>query len=181
MSLTHLNAKLDSIRAEASRVWKEHTEEAAFVRQNSDLTEQAKRQHIEDSRQRAKEELKRLEQSEYAEIEAKKRSADRAIHATAGHDSSDIISFRDAQDRAEQLEDASEANRVLERAIASGDTTLATAVMRRALSQGWQAIYEKFNAEYPRVAEHVEDLAQIARYEASTYTVFDRGVYWLAN
>lgn len=181
MTLAQLDKKLDDIRAEATRTWQEHKREAEFIQNNRDLTDVAKKEHTDRSLTVTREALKKLEQSEYAEIESSKRAAERAINATAGSSSHDIISFRDAQDRAERITDHSEARRIMDRALASADTVLATAVMRQAVSQGWEDVYQAFTAEHPQIASHVELIAQLQRYEASMHPMLDRSIYWIAG
>lgn len=181
MALTYLNSKLDGFREQAGKAWGEHKSFAESVKADPTLSAEGKQLHINESLTRTRAKLKALEQQERDEIATKLRSAEAAINRTPGYSSTDIISFRDAQDRAERIENQGEGDRVMQRAIASNDTVLAVAVMRRAVESGWTTVYDQFTAAHPSIAEHVEDTAAITQYEASVYSSMDRMVYQVAD
>ncbi|MGM1017999.1 MAG: hypothetical protein ACQEW8_10725 [Actinomycetota bacterium] len=181
MSLTHLNDKIDQIRAQATETWNEHKGLETFVNGNPNLSPSGKKAEIDRSLQDTRRKLKELEQREIGEFNNKRRAAEEALNRTSGSASQDIISFRDAQDRAERLENSRDANQVMDRAIASKDTTLATAVMRHAVGNGWSDVYDRYAAEYPATAEHIADLATINRYENSPGAMIERFVYELGG
>lgn len=181
MALTYLDSKLDGFREEASKSWGEHKTFAESVKSDKTLSPEGKDDLISGSLNRTRAKLKELEQREHEEIATKLRSAEAAINRAPGYDSTDIISFRDAQDRAERLENYDEGDRVMQRAIASKDTVLAVAVMRRAVESGWTTVYAQFTAAHPSIAEHVEDTAKITQYEASVHSSLDRAIYHIAD
>lgn len=74
------------------------------------------------------------------------------------HDATSVVSFRDAQDRAERLKTPTEAAELVARARRSGDTLLARAVAMRALdmaignpaaANGWGSVLDTWSADEP--------------------------------
>lgn len=181
MSLTQLNENVDQIRAQATAAWNEYKRFEASVNGNQHFSAEGKKAQIQEALQETRRVLKGFEQKEVAEFEKKRRAAEEALNRTSGSASQDIISFRDAQDRAERLENDRDADRVMTRALASKDTTLATAVMRHAVANGWTDVYDRYAAEYPSTAEHIADLATINRYENSPGAMIERFVYDLGG
>lgn len=181
MALDQLNQKIDQIRNSATAAWKEHKDLEKFVNSNRNLSDAGRRAEIDESLTKTRARLRELEQMEMDEIAKAERRASEALNRKGGNSPSDIISFRDAQDRAERVEAPAEAERIMKRAILSDDPILATAIMRRAITQGWDSVYAMYADEHPDVGEHVKDLAQISRYEASMLSMTDRFVYEIAG
>lgn len=73
------------------------------------------------------------------------------------------ISFRDAQDRAGQLENESQARTLLDTADRSGDELLARAVGSWAIDNGDQDLTEQYLAGRPAQAQALADLQQMSR------------------
>ncbi len=76
----------------------------------------------------------------------------------------DAVSFRDAQDRAAQLEDAQQAAVLLDRAVQSGDHHLAQAVAEKAYSNAsglfggqWADVLNQYAAARPWAADKLNE------------------------
>jgi hypothetical protein len=74
---------------------------------------------------------------------------------------SEVISYRDATDRAGQLQDAAEAMTALRRAATSGDGQLAAAIARHARTRGWAEVAGTWIEDAgPAGRRHLDDLAE---------------------
>lgn len=85
-------------------------------------------------------------------LEARLEASGRSINTT------NTIAFRDAHDRADNLNDADDALPVLKRALRSNDPSLALAIFRRAIDAGWTTVTDAFIAENPGLSDVVRDL-----------------------
>lgn len=110
----------------------------------------------------AKDRLAELRQAEDAELAAHRHSIERQLFGLpAGADMTAIISFRNAMDRAERIENPYEASTLIERAYLSGDDVLAAAVLSRSLTAGWPAVADHYADRYPAKAELIAQRAAI--------------------
>lgn len=102
------------------------------------------------------------------------------IESRSGSGSTDIIAFRDAQDRADRLENADEALPLIERALRQRDTSLAAAVFRRAIDSGWRSVIDAYTAAHPEAADIIGELNYLTRAKEDswqrtmTYAIFAR-------
>lgn len=80
-------------------------------------------------------------------------------------DAANVISTRDALERAAALDNPDEAKALLNQATAAGDTVLATAINTRARAEGWTSV-----ANYRDVPhdEYVKACAAIGFYRTRT-------------
>lgn len=86
---------------------------------------------------------------------------ERRLDGFVGWSSENIMAFRDAQDRAENIDDPEKAATVMARAIRTRDTTLAHALYRRAVDQRWEDASRAFAADNPTVAQLVHDVKKL--------------------
>ena len=120
------------------------------VKNDTTLSTEAKNLELERIKETEKPELRELRDQELAFLEAEAKELDRRLDGIIGLGPSDLIAYRDAQDRADQLVDSDHAKRVMDRALRSDDRTLAHAVYRRALESGWRQPLDGFHDEVPR-------------------------------
>lgn len=161
MTLDNLEAQIQSNRDSAER---EQNSTAARIREidnDPTLSDEGKRRESEQFRAYAKTKLKEYRAKEEGLINNKITELERQLDAITGNSSSDIIAFRDAQDRAENLEDADAAEKVIARALRTNDRTLAHAVFRRALAARWNNVTQIFERENPEAKVVASDLAKL--------------------
>ncbi|SIR97884.1 hypothetical protein SAMN05445060_1915, partial [Williamsia sterculiae] len=79
--------------------------------------------------------------------------------------SSDVVSYRDAQDRATRILDPDDAQTAYTNALRSDDKVLAQAILAQALTHNWTAITNDYRSRNPSAASALDDLTQIGQYE----------------
>ena len=164
MSLTYLDEKLEAVRARAKDVQGNLNAARRAINSDASLSQVGKHEALNAATENARNTMEGLRQEEDALAQDKRQSLERTVAGTVGSDSGSIISYRDAQDRADKLESRDQASRLMSRALASGDGTLASAVAQAAIAKGWADVYEPYAAQNPTVAEAVKDLAQLNNY-----------------
>jgi len=164
MSLDYLDQQLDAIRARAAAVQKNLTVTNEAVRKDPSLSPLGRDNALAAIADQAKNTMAGLRAEEDKLAEDKRASLERTIAGTVGSDSASIINYRDAQDRADKLENKEEASRVMNRALTSGDKSLASAIAQAAIARGWSDVYEPYAAKNPTIAEAVKDLTKLDRY-----------------
>jgi hypothetical protein len=130
------------------------------VRSNGDLTQDARVRGIAIAYVRADHEMTQLRESIEGNAEKTKDDLMRAVFGSVSAIGQDGISARDADDRAAQIEDPAEANRLLDRAETNGDTVLSRAIALRAFTEfdsplggtAWGDVLESSAARHPRSA-----------------------------
>ena len=180
MTVEILSSQVDSIRAEAARTSASYTSQARSIDADTSLSAEGKAAAKVEVNAAAKEQLRALRQKENDAINMKVRDLEKQLDSKMGSTASDIIAFRDAQDRAERFEKPEDAVRALERAIRTDDTALAHAIFRRGIESGWRDVIATFGNEYPDKKPIVGDLAYLR--EAQTNTL-GRGMnyMWIAQ
>jgi len=162
MSIAQVDSQLDAIRAEAKQVQESHSRTIKEINGDRSLSDEGKQTETAQWKAATKERIDALRNKELAVVDAAIVDRERLIDSKMGNTASDIIAFRDAQDRADRIENADEAQRVLERALRTSDASLAGAVFRRSLSAGWKAPVETLTTARPELAEAVKDLRTFA-------------------
>jgi len=166
MSVTYVDGLIDKVRAEASQTQTDHGGAIAAINADTSLSAEGKRLRLSEQNDAVKAHLQSLKAKEMQLVDDEILRLERLLDAKAGSSSSDIIAFRDAQDRAERISDADEGTRVLERAERTGDKTLAHAVFRKAIDSGWTATVQTFSQANPDLAEAAKDLSTWKRFRA---------------
>jgi len=164
MSVAYVDGLIDKVRAEASQTQIAHGKIIAEINADTTLSAEGKRLRVSESNDSIKAHLQALKAREMQLVDDEITRLERLLDAKAGTTSSDIIAFRDAQDRAERISDWNEADRILERAERTGDKTLAHAVFRRALDSGWTSTTQAFAKANPDLAEAAKDLSTWKRF-----------------
>lgn len=117
---------------------------------------------------------KALRERENELIDRKVASLELRLDGIRGYASSDIIAFRDAQDRAEAITTAEDAAKVMARALRTNDRTLAHAVFRVAFDNRWTDAVNQFKTEQPDTARVVTDIAKLKNLRSQ----FGRGLIY---
>lgn len=176
MTLTYLETQINQLRDDAASQKRRFREQTDGIKSNRDLTDEAKERQIAELRTQTDRTLLDLENKEAAIINDKLASLRRTIDGPVGTAATDVIQFRDAQDRADRLTEQSDAERVMERALRSNDTSLAHAVFQRALEYGWTTVIDSFTAANPATREAVNDYITLDRFQNDMGRVFERSL-----
>jgi hypothetical protein len=168
MSIAHVDAQLDTIRAEAQSAQDRLTRSIQEISGDRSLSDEGKQEGIAQWKSASKETLDGLRNKELAIVNAAIADREKLIDSKMGNTATDLIAFRDAQDRAERIDSAADAQRVLERALRTDDSSLASAIFRRSLEAGWQSPIDTLAAVRPEIAEAVKDLATFSKFRDNT-------------
>ncbi|WJL95881.1 hypothetical protein QSU92_01245 [Microbacterium sp. ET2] len=168
MSLDALEKQLDEIRDRAEREKNSHWGRIKQIDADAELSDEGKKAQRDRFAESARERLRALRAEEEARVDAKISELERRLDGATGTSSTDVIAFRDAQDRAERLDDADDAKRMLDRALRSNDKSLAFAIFRRALDANWRGLVADFTTAQPQVAGVAQDLEVLYRHRANT-------------
>lgn len=171
MSLSYLRSRLEELRSQASRIQTQYARDLAEVNSNDSLSNTGKAEAKNRIYENAKASAAGLRDREKELIANERSTLQARLNLTSGGSSSDIISFRDAQDRADAIADADEAARIMTRALSSKDTTLAAAIFRRATEQRtlggaiWAEARRLYTDANPSAGDAISDLAGIEQLE----------------
>lgn len=164
MALDILSARIDSDRTQAATLNASFNATVERIRANPTLSPEGKRRQIASAYLDTTAAIQKLQADEKANIEAKRVELNRNVFGTQDTDPSSIIAFRDAQDRADRLTTADEAQRLLDRSMLNGDDTLASAILERALGEAWRNVVDEYTAKNPDRASQLADLSSINNY-----------------
>ncbi|MET3510815.1 hypothetical protein [Plantibacter flavus] len=168
MSNYLLKEQILNVRKEATAMQNRYSAEAARISKDGNISDTYRSELLAQNTASAKEALKVLRDKEKALVEDRAKDLERILDSKVGRTSTDIIAFRDAQDRAEKIADADEAERIIGRALRSGDDSLAYAVFRRALDSRYANAINLFAAEKPSAADAAKDLIDVRDEQEST-------------
>lgn len=170
MSLEALHAEVEKYRTEAGELAEEFSRIHTEVVNDPTLTPIGRRERLEPLHRQVTEQMSALLAREKAAVKTEKEKLERRVFGlspSASNDPAKVVSFRDAQARARELEDSDEAAGLYESAKRSGDTILAAAVLERALTRGWSAIKEDYLQRNTTTRDDLDDLEALARYANS--------------
>lgn len=169
---TRIKALRDSNKAASS----EHSRAVQNINSDPGLSEQGKKERISELERDRDAQRKAGIAAEKEIIKNKISEIERRLDGYVGYTSDNIMAFRDAQDRAENISDAEKAATVMARALRTNDRTLAHAVFRRAVENRWEEARRAFANENPTVAQLVGDIQKLnALHENS----FNRAVAYM--
>jgi len=167
MSLEALHTEVASYRAQAGELAEQFMQDHARVTADGNLTTTGRREQLEPLHREMTDQLRALHAREKAAVKAEKERLERKAYGlspSASNDPARVVSYRDAQSRARQLEDADAAEEIYQSALRSGDSILATAVLERALVRGWSSIKTDYLNRNPGTRNDLDDLEALARY-----------------
>lgn len=176
MSLKQLESQIEDLRAQAASVHKRFARTRDSVAKDRTLTDVGKQQQLDNASAQKKSDLDALRARERELIETKRQSLERqlfSIPTTSRSDPSQLIAYRDAQDRAAKLTESAAAQQAFAVAMLSGDRTLAAAIVARALAlvsssafpvdSGWARIVNEYAEAHPTAGEALKDLVQLQK------------------
>jgi len=168
VSLDSLDAQVDTLRQEAATSSANFAREAKTITSNSNLSDEGKAAAKAEVNKQAKDHLRSLSRKETEAINMKVRDLERQLDAKAGSTASDIIAFRDAQDRAERFDQSEDAVKALERALRTEDNVLAHAIFRRGMEANWRDVLATFGNAYPEKKSIVSELTYLREAQRNT-------------
>ncbi|MCS5715110.1 hypothetical protein NVV95_11160 [Herbiconiux sp. CPCC 205716] len=167
MSLEALDQQIEAVRARAKSLQKTIGDDQKAIENNPNLSPEGRKADLAEMKEAARSRMASIRAEENKLATDRRDSLRRTVMGTVGYDSSSIISYRDAQDRAAKLADRDDAARVMERALTSGDKALASAVAEVALDRGYRDVYNSYASANPAIAEAAKDLAVMEHYFTS--------------
>lgn len=161
MSTTTLANSIQALRTEASNIIGHYNYEKDAIRQDRRLSPEGKDEQLSSMFASVSTRAKALSDKENKLLADELERLQRSLVTQLGSGSSDVIAMRDAEDRADRLENAEEAGRVLERALRGNDRSLAHAILRRASDAGWRDVVAQAAAAYPAAGQTLRDIQEI--------------------
>ena len=164
--LHDIAAEIRTLRESAASQQRRTGAEVAAINGDTTLSSEGQRRALQTLNGSDTEAMKGLRQQEIDLLDGEAAKLETRLDGYIGYLSSDIIAFRDAQDRAETLESSERALTIMERALRTNDRTLAHAVYRRAIEAGWREVITPFDRANPEAAEMTKDLHTIRKLRA---------------
>jgi len=158
MTLDALDAELDGLRAQAANIQRNVGHQRDAIQADPNLTEEGKKNAIVDVTAQAKTSATALRERELALIKGQIRTLETKLDGKVGYGTSDLIAFRDAQDRAERIDSKEAADRLMGLALRNNDRTLAHALFRKSMENGWTSVAGQFAAENPDAATAAKEI-----------------------
>lgn len=175
-NLIEVANKIKAVREDARASSNRHANAIDAINRDPNLSDQGKKEQIDALEiQRAAQRTTGIA-TEKDIIKNKINELERRLDGYVGYSSDNIMSFRDAQDRAENITDAEKAAQVMARAIRTKDTALAHALYRRALEERWDDARRLFAADSPAVAQIAHDVQKLHELHAAS---FNRAVAYM--
>lgn len=168
MSIKETDQRIEAIRAEADRQRSSYIEHRRFIQDSPNLTQAGRDAELGPLEESFRDNMRALREQETGVVAAAVQALQRRVYGTVGTSPDAVIMFRDAQERAGRLEGIDEAQEAMQRAIQSKDAGLGQAILGRALEQGWRSVIELYTSENAAVAEAVNDLATLTRFQTDS-------------
>ena len=165
MSLDALDAQIDGYRTQAKNLLDNYNQTQADVAADPNLTDAGKLEALKPLHDEISTKVSALRAEEKSAITRKREALEKTLFGIQAGNSSDIVSYRDAQDRATRILDPREAQTAYTNALRSDDTMLAKAILAQALTYGWTSITNDYRTRNPSAATALNDLNRIAQYE----------------
>jgi len=130
----------------AARIRANYNDRAAAIKADPDLSNSGKLRQLEEAHAEAQERLHALREEEVAALRDRREHARRRAFQPAGDGLSPAearADLRNATDRLDRAEDASEALRLVERAARTGDRQTAVAAASIAHERQWPGVLER--------------------------------------
>lgn len=126
-------------------------------------------------------EIRNLEAAELAGKRDRRESLHRELFGNTGYmTGSDIISQRDAADRASRLESQEDAERLITAARRNGDTTLLKSIAEHAFQQGWTQALEHWADGHSGTEDKINELYRLTSTRSSTADIAELMAHGLA-
>lgn len=174
--LLEVATQIKAIRDTAATGSREHSRAIDAINNDPGLSDQGRKDRIAELEQNRRAQRRAWMEQEKEIITRKISALERRLDGFVGYSESNIIAFRDAQDRADAIKDAAQAAKVMERALRTNDRTLSHAVYRKAVENGWTEARRAFAKENPTVASLVHDVARLQKLRDES---FNRAVAYM--
>lgn len=167
-ALPDLQAEIEGYRTEAGELAENFTQYHAQVEADPNLSLTGKREQLEPRHAEVTEQITALRNREKSAVKQAKENLERRVFGLSPSASSDpakVVSFRDAQARAREMEDSDEAEEIYNSALRSGDNILAAAILEKALVRGWSKIKADYLERHTTTRNDLDDLESLAKYQ----------------
>ncbi|RWR16793.1 hypothetical protein D8Y23_12795 [Microbacterium enclense] len=165
MSLQAVDDKIEANRAAALRISGDARARMRATKEDPRLSDLAKREEIARITETTKAQLDDLAAREQQIVDDQIRVLQRQIYGTAGSSPEAVITFRDAQERADRITEQRPALAAMQRALLNQDEGMAQALLGRAFDQGWADVTGAYAAEYPARASYIADLQGLTNFK----------------
>lgn len=181
MGLEYVDNKIEAVRADAAQAQRNYQLTTDGIKNDRSLSAEGQATNLAAARELTAKQLKELRAKEDKLVTDKVEELSRRLAGSVGTDPSAVIAFRDAQDRAEALDDAHRAATMMERAIQTGDKSLAAALMRRALEANWNGVFQQYAAANPGSADDAKDLQTLRDFQTDLGKSLERAMIYNAS
>ncbi|MFF1876031.1 hypothetical protein, partial [Kitasatospora herbaricolor] len=155
---------LEPQHEKASELLAQYDSQLDNIRSNANLSAQGRQDAIAKLWGRTAKALNALSDSLIGARKNQRSSLERQVFGLKlGAPTEDVVSYRDANERVSEINDAREADDLLSSAVLGSDTILAKALLARAFANGWVDIVNAYVAAYPNTEPAVDDLWNIAK------------------
>lgn len=169
MSLDYITSQIEDLRNQAGRFATAYAAQIRDIDADPNLSEAGKSAARQEVRDQYKPRTSDLRAREERLIDQAIQERQSRVESRSGVTSTDIIAFRDAQDRADRIEKQADALPILDRALRQKDTSLAHAIFRRGLEANWRDVTARFTADNPDLVSTVSELRQLTEIKEATF------------
>lgn len=160
MALTALNNTINRLREEAETLRRQFNEQVAVLNNDKSISMHGKREIVAELTPQFGSKIDALQEQERDALEKERLSLTRQVFGSAGS-GSDVISYRDAHDRAASLNTRGEITSAMQRALDANDAVLAQAILQKAINTSVTDAVDAYAAVHPASAEKIRDLADL--------------------
>ncbi|MCT1394589.1 hypothetical protein M4D51_02480 [Microbacterium sp. p3-SID338] len=168
-ALVEVAGKIKALRDSFSSSNSAHSRAVRAITNDPSLSEHGKAEHIADLEGQRKTQRRAAIEQEKQIITTKISELERRLDGYVGYSSESIMAFRDAHEKAENIDDPDKAATVMARALRTNDRTLAHALYRRAVEKRWTDATRAFAADNPSVAQLVHDVHKLQELHDNTF------------
>jgi hypothetical protein len=163
---------VDDLREQAETIRRDTNRRVEDVRQNMQLTSEARRAQMAREIATSNEKLGALERQYNDRVIQEGRSLERKLWVNPKADADPTgAAWRTAHDRADSIDNFEQASALLERAERSGDDLLAKAIAHRAVGTRWHQLADRYGQDHPEVASAISALGDFRHETGSNWRV----------
>lgn len=159
--LIEVASKIKDLRDTAKRASQMMSADRREIQHDPQLSDQGRTERLAELEAAAASRRRASISKENEIIDNKIAELERRLDGYVGYSSSDIVAYRDAQDRAEAVKDKGRAAQLMDRALRSNDRTLAHALYRAAIENHWTEAQRAFAKANPAVAGLANDVQKL--------------------
>ncbi|WP_380161561.1 hypothetical protein [Kineococcus sp. R86509] len=131
------------------------------ARADTNLSEIGRQRLMAQAYLKARAQMEHLREEETETVRGRRAELERRLFGLDKPTAADVITVRDAQDRAEAARNADEASKLLARAERIGDQTLARAVAQVSADRGYWHTFDEWSRTRPDTHELIAELGDI--------------------